>query len=188
MPWSRSASPSNRSLSSWPKNQEVGIGTDVRARCHPRDTGGPSSPRPHVGTGRALPELQRPLDDAQMRVDLERACLHTQRPRLERRAGVAVHDQRPHASPGELIGEHEPGRARANDQDVRIHVVRASAIQFVRAGSALAAGRAAPAMWLGSRVTGAAEAPSGPPLRGTCRTPARSAGAAWAPRSRSRTG
>ena len=82
---------------------------------------GPPPLGPDVGAGGALAELERPLDDAEVRVDLERACLHAQRPRLERRAGVPVDDQRAHAAPTELIGEHQPGRAGSDDEDVGIH-------------------------------------------------------------------
>ena len=106
------------------QDQEEGIGTQLAPDVTQRDARGPPALRPHVGAGRALAELERPLDDAEMRVDLERAGLHAQRPRLERRTGVPVHDQRAHASPGELVGEHEPGRARSDDQNVGIHVVR----------------------------------------------------------------
>src|SRR5688572_15161221 len=36
---------------------------------------------------------------------------------------MPVHDQRADAAPRELIGEHQPGRARAHDQYIRIHTI-----------------------------------------------------------------
>ena len=67
-----------------------------------------------------LPERERPIDDAQVRVDLEGAGLHAERPRLARRPGMAVDDHRAHAAAGELVGEHQAGGAGADDQDVGI--------------------------------------------------------------------
>ena len=77
--------------------------------------------RPHVCAGAALAELQRPLDDAELRVDLHGARLHAERPRLQRRPGMPVDDAHAHAAPNQLIGQHQPGRAGPDHQDVRIH-------------------------------------------------------------------
>src|SRR5947207_15799128 len=77
---------------------------------------------PDVGTGGALAELERPLDNAQVRVDLRGACLDAKCPRLERRTGVAVDDARAHAAPPELIRQHQPGGAGADDEDVSVRV------------------------------------------------------------------
>ena len=80
--------------------------------------------RPEVPAGSRLAELERAVDDAEMRVDLERARLHAQRPRLARRAGMPVDDDRAHASAHELVREHEPGGAGADDENVRVHPVQ----------------------------------------------------------------
>ena len=80
-----------------------------------------ASLRPDVGAGAALAEIERPLDDAELGVDLQRARLHAQRPRLQRRPGMAVDDERAHAAADELVGEHQPGGPGADDQNVRIH-------------------------------------------------------------------
>ena len=76
--------------------------------------------RPDVRAGALLAEFQRALDDAELRVDFQRARLHAQRPRLQRRPGMPVDDHGTHAAPRELVGEHQPGRAGADDQDVRV--------------------------------------------------------------------
>jgi hypothetical protein len=86
-----------------------------------RDARHLASLRPQVGTGAALAELERPLDDAEPGVDLQRARLHAKRPRLARRPGMPVDDQRTHASPSELVGQHQPGRAGSDDQDIGVH-------------------------------------------------------------------
>ena len=77
--------------------------------------------RPDVCARSALAELERPIDDAELRVDLQRACLHAECPGLQRRPRMSVDDQHAHTSPTELIGEHQPGRACADDQNVSIH-------------------------------------------------------------------
>src|SRR6266404_5635015 len=77
--------------------------------------------RPNVCACSALAELERPIDDAEFRVDLHGARLHAQRSRLKRRPRMSVDDQRAYTSPTELIGEHQPGRSSADDQNVSIH-------------------------------------------------------------------
>ena len=67
-----------------------------------------------------LPSSSACSDEAQVRVDLQRARLHAQRPRLLRRSGMPVDDQRAHAPSRELIREHQPGRAGADDEDVSV--------------------------------------------------------------------
>ena len=77
--------------------------------------------RPDVCSGAALAEFERPVHDAELRVDFHGARLHAQRSRLQRRPGMPVYDQHAHTSPNELIGEHQPGRAGPDDQNVSIH-------------------------------------------------------------------
>src|SRR5437773_654065 len=80
----------------------------IRSHALPRfaegDTRHPSAFSPDVCARPALAELERPIDDAELRVDLQGARLHAESPGLQRRAGVPVDDQRAHASPTELIG------------------------------------------------------------------------------------
>ena len=86
-----------------------------------RDTPHPPPLRPHVCACAGLAELECPIDDTELRIDFQGARLHAQRPRLKRRSGMPVDDQRTHAAPPELIGEHQPGRASSDDQNVGIH-------------------------------------------------------------------
>jgi hypothetical protein len=79
--------------------------------------------RPDICAGAALAEFKRAISDAELRVDLHSARLHAQRPCLERRPGMPVYDQHTHAPPGEFIGEHQPGRAGSDDQNVSIRVI-----------------------------------------------------------------
>ena len=102
------------------QDQEEGIRTEVPADVAQRDARRSPSPHPQVGAGRALAELERPPGDPEMGVDLERAGLDAERTRLERRARVAIYDRRTHALPAELIGEHQAGRAGADDQDIGV--------------------------------------------------------------------
>ena len=78
--------------------------------------------RPDGCAGAALAEFQRAADDAELGVNLQGAGLNAKRPALHGRSGVTVDDLDAHAAPYELVGEHEAGRAGADDQDVRIHI------------------------------------------------------------------
>src|SRR3989454_655483 len=77
---------------------------------------------PQHGAVGAFAEGARLIGDAQVRIDLEGAGLHAQRPRLARRTGVPVDDPYAHATPGELVREHQPGGAGSDDEDIRIHM------------------------------------------------------------------
>jgi hypothetical protein len=109
-------------LSVLPEHQDVGERAHAAADIAERDAGGPFAVRPQVGASRARAERQRLVDDSHLRVDLERARLHRHRARLLRRPRVPVDDHRAHAAARQLIGEHEPGRAGAHDQDFPVHV------------------------------------------------------------------
>ena len=64
------------------EDQDVGIGRHQAAgvaQRHPRHL---PALRPHIGAGGDPAELQRPPDDAELLVDLQRARLHAERPRL----------------------------------------------------------------------------------------------------------
>ncbi len=88
-----------------------------------RDARRPLSFRPHVGAIAAAAQLERPLSDPELRVDLERARMHRHRPRLLCRPRVPVYDHRAHAAPSELIGEHQSGRTGSHDQHIRVHAI-----------------------------------------------------------------
>src|SRR5262249_14861781 len=126
-PWSRSRSPMIRSLSSWPRMRMNGYGVALRpasprrTRALLRPPAHTCAPRAPIGAGARPAERGRGVDDAEVRVDLERAGLHTERSRLARRADMAVDDPHPDATPRELVGEHQAGRTGADDQDVGIH-------------------------------------------------------------------
>ena len=75
------------------QDQEKGIRTQIAPDVTHGDPRRPPPMRPHVGAGRTFAELERLLDDAEVRVDLERAGLHPQRSRLERRTSVPVYDR-----------------------------------------------------------------------------------------------
>ena len=96
------------------------IGRDALPALIQGHTRHPPAFRPQIRARAVLPELQRPVHDAEPGVDLHGARLHADGPRLKRRPGVAVDDHRAHASATELIGEHQPRGARSDDQDVSI--------------------------------------------------------------------
>ena len=104
------------------EHEDVGVGRDRPCRRRRAGRGPCAGPAPRGCAGAALAELQRALDDAELRVDLQRAGLDAERAGLRGRSGVAVDDLDAHAAAHELVGEHEAGRAGADDQDVRIHI------------------------------------------------------------------
>jgi hypothetical protein len=103
------------------KHQHERKRAEALADVADRDACAPASVRPHVGGGGAGAERERLLDDAHLRIDLHRARLHGHRPRLLSRAGVAVDDDGLDAAAGELVGEHQAGRAGTDDENVRVH-------------------------------------------------------------------
>src|SRR5262249_15215716 len=82
----------------------------------------PAPFRPHIGAAALPAERERPLRDAELRVDFERARLHSHRPRLLRGPRMVVYDCRAHTAPSELIGEHQPGRLCSHDQYISVHM------------------------------------------------------------------
>ena len=98
-----------------------GIRSDMAPGFAQRDVRHPAAIGPYVRAGALLAELESPIDEAELRVDFQRACLHAQRSRLQRRSGMTVDDERAHAAPAELICEHQPGRAGTDDQNISIH-------------------------------------------------------------------
>ena len=103
------------------EDQDVWIGRRAAPGLAQRHARGVPAARPDVGAGGGRAKLERPPDDAELRVDLHGARLHGERPRLKRGAGVPVDEHRAHAAPGELVGEHQAGRAGTDDQDSGIH-------------------------------------------------------------------
>ena len=71
----------------------------------------------NIGTGTALAELECAVCKAELRVDLHRPRLYTERTRLLRRPGIAVDDQESYPAPGELVGEHQAGKACQQARD-----------------------------------------------------------------------
>src|SRR2546429_1610668 len=104
-----------------PQDQEVGIRADIPPDVPQRNARGSPAVCPEHGAVGAFAEGDCLVGQPQVRVDLERACLHAQRPRLTRRTGVLVDDPYTHATSGELVREHQPGGAGSDDEDVRIH-------------------------------------------------------------------
>ncbi len=103
------------------KDQKERIRAQVASDIADRDSGGAPPFGPQIRTGRALSKLEGALDDAEMRVDLERARLHAQRSRLQSRTCMPVDDQHSDAVSRQLIREHQPGRAGSDDQNVSVH-------------------------------------------------------------------
>src|SRR5439155_25242493 len=85
------------------EDENVRIRSHAPAGVAQRDVRHHPTFRPDVGAVPPLSELERALDDPELRVDFERARLHAERPRLTRRPGVAVDDPRADAPPAELI-------------------------------------------------------------------------------------
>ena len=100
------------------EDQDVRVWSHAPAGVAQRDVRHLPTFRPDVGAVAPLSELERAVDDSELRVDLERARLYAERPGLTRRPGVPVDDPRADAPPAELIREHQPGRAGSDDQDV----------------------------------------------------------------------
>ncbi len=83
----------------------------------------PLAVRPYVRAGGPPAEGERLVDDAHLRVDLERTSLYPDRARLLRGAGVTVDDHWSYAAAHELIGQHESRWPGADDQDVDVHEI-----------------------------------------------------------------
>ena len=96
--------------------------TDGPADCAQRNACRFLSQRPDVGAGRAFAEFERAIDDAKVGINLQRARLHAQRPRLQGRPRMPVDDMYAHAPPNQLVRKHEAGRAGADDEDVSVHM------------------------------------------------------------------
>ncbi len=103
-----------------PQDQQVGIRAHIPSDVSQRHACSPPPVCPQDGAVGFFAEGDCLVGDAQVRIDLERACLHAQRPRLACRTGVPVDDPHAHATPGELVREHQPGGAGSHDEDVRI--------------------------------------------------------------------
>ena len=58
--------------------------------------------------------------EADLAVQLERACLHGNRARRRLRLRLLVHDPHAHAPPRQPQGQHQAGRPRANDENIRV--------------------------------------------------------------------
>ena len=112
VPAARRRAPRMRSLSSWPSISTYGNGLRPCAHLLERDARAPAAARPHVGAVAAARRARGRVGDAELRVDLERAGVHRHRPGLLRRAAVAIDDHRANAAAAQLVGEHQPGRAR----------------------------------------------------------------------------
>jgi hypothetical protein len=52
---------------------------------------------------------------------MDLARLDAQRSRLKRGPGMTVDDRDAHAAPNQSIGERQPGRASADDQDIGVY-------------------------------------------------------------------
>src|SRR5215470_9232876 len=103
------------------EDENVRIGGRTVAGIAERHMGHPPPLRPHVGAGGGLTQLDRSIDNPEALVDFQRASLHAERACLARGPGVPVDDLGPRAPARELVGEHEAGRARADDEDVSVH-------------------------------------------------------------------
>src|SRR5262245_31235854 len=89
------------------EDEDERVGRDGAADVAERHMRHAASLCPHSGAGALLAELERALDDAELGVDFQRACLHAKRPALHGRPRVAVDDLNAHAAPYELVGEHK---------------------------------------------------------------------------------
>ena len=91
--------------------------------------------RPDVGTRAALAELERARGDTELGIDLQSARLNPERARLLRGARVVVDQQHAHAATHQLVRQHQPGRACADDQDVGVHLNRPGCRRGVPGGA-----------------------------------------------------
>ncbi len=103
--------------------------------------------RPHGCAGASLAELQRAVDDAELGVDLQGTGLHAERAALLGGPGMPIDDLDAHAAPHQLVGEHEAGRAGADNQDVRIHIAPPATGTLAEDSTALVRHRARPSGW-----------------------------------------
>ncbi len=103
------------------KHQDERKRAQVLADVTDRNACGPAPVCPYIAAGGAGTQRECLIDDAHLGIDFHRARLHRHRTRLLRRAGMAIDDARLHAAPGKLVGEHQAGRAGADDENVDIH-------------------------------------------------------------------
>ena len=103
------------------QDQDVRIRAHVASRLPERNPGHAAGAGPHLAARGGRAELQRTVGDLQVPVDLQGARLDSESPGLHGGTVVPVDDSRAHTAPGELVGEHQPGRPRAHDQDARVH-------------------------------------------------------------------
>src|SRR5215472_7082917 len=103
------------------KDKNIRIGGRTVAGIAERHMRHPPPLRPHVGAAGGLSELDRSIDNPEALVDFQRARLHAECACLARWPGVPVDDPGPRTLARELVGEHEPGRACADDEDVSVH-------------------------------------------------------------------
>jgi hypothetical protein len=102
------------------EHQDVRIGAQALADVAERQPGAEPGVGPQVDRIAFAAERDRLVDDAEPRVDLERARVDGDRARLLRGPGMAVDDVDADAAPRELAGEHQAGRARADDEHVDV--------------------------------------------------------------------
>jgi hypothetical protein len=81
------------------EDEDERVGGFVSSGFAQRDVRHPAPLRPDVCAAAAFAEREGAIDDAELRVDFQGACLDAERSRLQRRPGVPVDDQRPHATP-----------------------------------------------------------------------------------------
>src|SRR3989449_10792700 len=103
------------------EDQQKRIRAEIAPDVPQRDSRGAPPLDPDIATGGALAEVERLSHDPEVRIDLQRPCLHAQRSRLEGGTRMPVDYSHGHGSPSKLIGEHQAGRAGSDDGDLRIH-------------------------------------------------------------------
>ncbi len=104
------------------QDQDLGIRAQTLPDVPDRNPSGAAASGPDVRAPSRLPQREGTVRDAEMRVDLQRASLDTQRSCLYRRTRVTVYDAKPHSTASQLIGEHQPGGTGSHDQNIGIHV------------------------------------------------------------------
>ncbi len=103
------------------EDQDVRIRCDLAPGIAERYVAFQDAVGPQVCAVAGRAELERAPDDAELLVDLERACLHAERARLARGTTVAVDEQITHAASRELVRQHQSRRTGADDEDIDIH-------------------------------------------------------------------
>ncbi len=101
-------------------DHHVGEGAEAAPHVAERDAGDFLAAHPEIDGAEFEPVAQDDVGEADLAIELEGPRLHGERPRRGPGLRRLGDDAQPHTEPREKQGEHQPGRAGADDQNLRI--------------------------------------------------------------------